>query len=29
LGAMQQFNEPNMITTSTDKLFNWARKRSM
>ena len=26
---MQQFNEPNMLTTSTDKLFNWARKNSL
>jgi NADH-quinone oxidoreductase subunit B len=26
---MQQFNEPNLITTSTDKLFNWARKNSL
>ncbi|CAA9429741.1 MAG: hypothetical protein AVDCRST_MAG22-3176, partial [uncultured Rubrobacteraceae bacterium] len=23
MGVMQQFNEPNMLTTSTDKLFNW------
>src|ERR687893_152188 len=29
MGVMQQFNEPNMITTSTDKLFNWARKNSL
>ena len=26
---MQQFNEPNLVTTSTDKLFNWARKNSL
>jgi NADH-quinone oxidoreductase subunit B len=26
---MQQFNEPNIVTTSTDKLFNWARKNSL
>ena len=26
---MQQFNEPNILTTSTDKLFNWARKNSL
>jgi NADH-quinone oxidoreductase subunit B len=26
---MQQFNEPNLITTSSDKLFNWARKNSL
>ena len=29
MGVMQQFNEPNIITTSTDKLFNWARKNSL
>jgi NADH-quinone oxidoreductase subunit B len=29
MGVMQQFNEPNMITTSTDELFNWARKNSL
>src|ERR687898_738981 len=29
VGVMQQFNEPNLITTSTDKLFNWARKNSL
>ena len=29
MGVMQQFNEPDMITTSTDKLFNWARKNSL
>ena len=26
-GARQQVNEPNMITTSTDKLFNPLRRR--
>ena len=26
---MQKFNEPNIITTSSDKLFNWARKNSL
>src|SRR3712207_7163392 len=26
---MQQFNEPNILTTSSDKLFNWARKNSL
>ena len=26
---MQKFDEPNIITTSTDKLFNWARKNSL
>jgi NADH-quinone oxidoreductase subunit B len=26
---MQQFNEPNVLTTSSDKLFNWARKNSL
>lgn len=29
MGVMQQFNEPNILTTSTDKLFNWARKNSL
>ena len=29
MGVMQQFNEPNIVTTSTDKLFNWARKNSL
>src|SRR5918992_816305 len=29
VGVMQQFNEPNLITTSSDKLFNWARKNSL
>jgi NADH-quinone oxidoreductase subunit B len=29
LGLMQKFNEPNIITTSSDKLFNWARKNSL
>jgi NADH-quinone oxidoreductase subunit B len=29
LGVIQKFNEPNFITTSTDKLFNWARKNSL
>ncbi len=29
MGVMQQFNEPNIITTSSDKLFNWARKHSL
>jgi NADH-quinone oxidoreductase subunit B len=29
MGVMQKFNEPNIITTSTDKLFNWARKNSL
>ena len=29
MGVMQQFNEPNLITTSSDKLFNWARKHSL
>ena len=29
MGVMQQFNEPNLITTSSDKLFNWARKNSL
>src|SRR5215217_6994604 len=29
VGVMQQFNEPNLITASTDKLFNWARKNSL
>lgn len=29
MGVMQQFNEPNIVTTSTDKLFNWARKHSL
>ena len=29
MGVMQQFNEPNIITTSSDKLFNWARKNSL
>jgi len=27
--VIQKFNEPNIITTSTDKLFNWARKNSL
>jgi NADH-quinone oxidoreductase subunit B len=27
--VMQQFNEPNVLTTSSDKLFNWARKNSL
>ncbi|MGH3086960.1 MAG: NADH-quinone oxidoreductase subunit B [Rubrobacteraceae bacterium] len=26
---MQQFNEPNILTTTTDKAFNWARKNSL
>src|SRR3712207_8745438 len=26
---MQRFNEPNILTTSSDKLFNWARKNSL
>jgi len=26
---MQSFNEPNIITTSTDRVFNWARKNSL
>lgn len=29
MGVMQQFNEPNVITTTTDKAFNWARKNSL
>ncbi|AHY46857.1 NADH-quinone oxidoreductase, B subunit [Rubrobacter radiotolerans] len=29
MGLMQQFDEPNVITTSTDKVFNWARKNSL
>jgi NADH-quinone oxidoreductase subunit B len=29
VGVMQQFNEPNVLTTSSDKLFNWARKNSL
>jgi|GEM_PF-473687 NADH-quinone oxidoreductase subunit B len=29
MGVMQQFNEPNIITTTTDKAFNWARKNSL
>ena len=29
MGVMQQFNEPNVLTTSSDKLFNWARKNSL
>jgi NADH-quinone oxidoreductase subunit B len=29
MGVMQQFKEPNLITTSSDKLFNWARKNSL
>src|SRR5215212_9797274 len=29
VGVMQKFNEPNIITTSSDKLFNWARKNSL
>jgi NADH-quinone oxidoreductase subunit B len=29
MGVMQKFNEPNIITTSSDKLFNWARKNSL
>ncbi len=29
MGLMQKFNEPNIITTSSDKLFNWARKNSL
>jgi NADH-quinone oxidoreductase subunit B len=29
MGVMQQFNEPNIVTTRTDKLFNWARKNSL
>ena len=29
MGVMQRFNEPNILTTSTDKLFNWARKNSL
>jgi NADH-quinone oxidoreductase subunit B len=29
VGVMQQFDEPNLITTSSDKLFNWARKNSL
>lgn len=29
MGVMQQFNEPNIITTSTDRVFNWARKNSL
>lgn len=26
---MQSFSEPNIITTSTDRVFNWARKNSL
>jgi NADH-quinone oxidoreductase subunit B len=26
---MQKFNEPNVLTTNSDKLFNWARKNSL
>lgn len=26
---MQSFSEPNVITTSTDRVFNWARKNSL
>lgn len=29
MGVMQQFNEPNLITTTTDRVFNWARKNSL
>lgn len=29
MGVMQSFNEPNIITTSTDRVFNWARKNSL
>lgn len=29
MGLIQQFDEPNVITTSTDKVFNWARKNSL
>ena len=29
MGVMQKFNEPNVLTTSSDKLFNWARKNSL
>ena len=29
MGVMQKFNEPNTLTTSSDKLFNWARKNSL
>ncbi len=29
MGVMQQFNEPNIITTSTDRIFNWGRKHSL
>jgi len=29
VGVMQQFEEPNILTTTTDRLFNWARKNSL
>ena len=29
MGLMQKFNEPNILTASSDKLFNWARKNSL
>ncbi len=29
MGVMQQFNEPNIVTTTTDRIFNWGRKHSL
>lgn len=29
MGVIQKFDEPNIVTTSTDKVFNWARKNSL
>ncbi|CAN5895751.1 hypothetical protein BH23ACT11_BH23ACT11_26320 [soil metagenome] len=29
MGVMEKFDEPNIVTTTTDKVFNWARKNSL
>jgi NADH:ubiquinone oxidoreductase subunit B-like Fe-S oxidoreductase len=29
MGVMQRFNELNVLTTTSHKLFNWTRKNSL